>query len=112
MSNELVETELSHTNKLEYEIKTIVTMKSLTAAHSLSTANASKLIEKCFLDLRNIFSNQENIRKFFSKKKIYLAKKNFLVPSTRKFILILENGVKMKRIFLKQEIFSRLEKFS
>ena len=36
-------------------------------AGSYFTANASKLIEKCFLDLRNIFLNQENIRKFFSK---------------------------------------------
>ena len=27
-----------------------------------------QLIEKCFLDLRNIFSNQGNIRKFFSKQ--------------------------------------------
>ena len=35
MSNQLVETELGHTNKLEHEIKTIVTMKSLTAAQSL-----------------------------------------------------------------------------
>ena len=38
--------------------------------HNLSTlencrcaANASKLIEKCFLDLRNIFLNQKNIRR-------------------------------------------------
>ena len=35
---------------------------------SKHTSNASKLIEKCFLDLRNIFLNQENIRKFFSKQ--------------------------------------------
>ena len=27
-----------------------------------------KLNEKCFLDLRNIFLNQENVRKFFSKQ--------------------------------------------
>ena len=53
------------------------------------TANASKFIEKCLLDLRNIFSNQENIRKNPSwNNKIYLAKKSFLVPSIRKFILI------------------------
>ena len=32
------------------------------------TANASNLIEKCFLDLRNIFSNQGTIRKLFSKQ--------------------------------------------
>ena len=55
---------------------------------NIITANPSKLIEKCFLDLRNIFSNQENIRKFFPKQEIYLAKKNFLVPSVRMFILI------------------------
>ena len=32
------------------------------------TANPSKFTEKCFLDLRNLFSNQENIRIFFSKQ--------------------------------------------
>ena len=32
------------------------------------TANALKLIEKCFLDLKNIFFNQENNKKFFSKQ--------------------------------------------
>ena len=32
------------------------------------TTNALKLIEKCFLDLRNIFLNQENVRKFVSKQ--------------------------------------------
>ena len=32
------------------------------------TANASKLIEKNFLDLRNMFSNQKNIGIFFSKQ--------------------------------------------
>ena len=31
-------------------------------------ANASKLVEKCFLELKNIFFNQENITKFFSKQ--------------------------------------------
>ena len=51
------------------------------------TANASKLIEKHFLDLRNMFSNQENIRIFSQNKKNELAKKNFLVPSARKFDL-------------------------
>ena len=60
-------------------------------------ANASKLIENCFLDFRNIL-------------KIYLAKKIFLVLSIRKFILIEENGLKIKTLFLKQEIFSRLKK--
>ena len=32
------------------------------------TANALKAISKYFLDLRNIFLNQENIREFFSKQ--------------------------------------------
>ena len=32
----------------------------------LHTANASKLIDQCFLDLRKKFLNQENIRKIFS----------------------------------------------
>ena len=34
------------------------------------TANPSKLIEKNFLDLRNMFTNQENNRIFFSKQEI------------------------------------------
>ena len=34
----------------------------------LFTANASKLIEKYFLDLRSMFSIEENIRIFFSKQ--------------------------------------------
>ena len=33
-----------------------------------NTANTSKLIEKYFLDLRNMFSDQEHIRLFFSKQ--------------------------------------------
>ena len=32
------------------------------------TANASKRTEKYFLDLRNLFSNQENTGTFFSKQ--------------------------------------------
>ena len=64
------------------------------------TANGSKLMEKYFLDLRNIFLNQENIRNSFQNKKIYLAKKNLLVPSIRKFILIKENGLRRRTIFL------------
>ena len=35
-----------------------------------NTANASKFIEKHFLDLRNMFSNQENIRILSQNKKI------------------------------------------
>ena len=32
------------------------------------TANSSKLFEKYFLDLRNMFANHENIRIFFSEQ--------------------------------------------
>ena len=50
---------------------------------SRCTANSSKFIERYFLDSRNIFLNQENIREFFSNKKIHLAEKNFIVLSVR-----------------------------
>ena len=53
----------------------------------IHTANASKLIEKYFLDLRNMFSNQENIRIYFSKEEKQTHKKNFAVPAARKFNL-------------------------
>ena len=43
----------------------------------VSTANASKLIEKYFPDLKNIFLTEENIRKFFSKQENYQAEKIF-----------------------------------
>ena len=36
-----------------------------------AAANASKLIEKYFLDLRNVILNQENIRNFFAKQEIH-----------------------------------------
>ena len=58
------------------------------------TANPSKLIEKDFLDLRNMFSNEENIRNknisqnktnFLDIKKTLLSKKVFLV--SRKLFL-------------------------
>ena len=64
------------------------------------TANASKLIEKYFLDLR---SKSEH---FSQNKKTYPAEKNFPVPSVGKFILIQENGLKIRTIFLKREILS------
>ena len=51
----------------------------------VNTANPSKLIEKYFLDLRNLFSNQENIRLFSQNKKNEHTEKNFLVPSARNF---------------------------
>ena len=41
---------------------------SVIDAFSIYTANPSKLTEKCFLDLRNLFSNQENIIIFVSKQ--------------------------------------------
>ena len=53
----------------------------------MDTANASKLTEKHFLDLRNMFSNQENIEYFSQNKKNKLAKKNFLISSARKIDL-------------------------
>ena len=40
----------------------------LEPATSNFTANGSKLIEEYFLDLRNMFPNQENIKLFFSKQ--------------------------------------------
>ena len=40
------------------------------------TKNASKLIEKCFLDLRDMVSNQEMFENSSQNKKIYLAEKN------------------------------------
>ena len=54
---------------------------------NFDTANSSKLTEKHFLDLRNLFLNQENITVFSQNKKNKLTKKNFLVPSARKFDL-------------------------
>ena len=41
-------------------------------SEAFHTANASKLIEKWFLDSRNIFFNQENIRKLFSKQEDFV----------------------------------------
>ena len=57
------------------------------ATTNVNTANPSKLIEKNVLDLRNMFSNHENIRMFPQNTKNKLTEKNFLVPSTRKFDL-------------------------
>ena len=55
--------------------------------HYTYTANPSKPIKKNFLDLRNMFSNQENIRIFFGKQENKFSEKNFLVPFGRKFDL-------------------------
>ena len=63
------------------------------------------LLRNVFFDLRNIFSNQENIGKLFSKQEdLYMAKKNFLV-----IYLNLRKWSQNEKNFL---IFSRLEKFS
>ena len=53
--------------KMQVRISSLWWMTLLIIRHTLNTSN---LIEECFLDLRNIFSNQKNIRKFFS---IYLV---------------------------------------
>ena len=45
-------------------------------------------IEKCCLDLRNIFLNQENIRKFFLKQENVSSQEKFSRPSERNLILI------------------------
>ena len=41
-------------------------------SYQVHAVNASNLIEKCILDLRNIFLNQEHIRKFFSKTRRFI----------------------------------------
>ena len=46
----------------------LVYLKNINKYLKCQNRNASKFIEKYFLDLRNIFLNQENIRKFFSKQ--------------------------------------------
>ena len=54
----------------------------------LCTANPSKLIEKNFLDSRNMLSNQENFIEFiFLKARKMNSMKKFLIPSARKFDL-------------------------
>ena len=67
----------------------------------MSTANASKLNGEYFLDLRNIFFNKKILEIFSHKKKIYLLQKYFLVLSVRNFILILENCLRTRTVFLK-----------
>ena len=77
-----------------------------------NNANASKLIEKCFLDLRNIFSNQENIRKFFSKQEDLSSKKKFSGSFHKKIYLNLrqwfqneKNVLETRNIFLIVKVF-------
>ena len=50
----------------------------------ICSANASKLIEKFFLNLRNMFSNQENIRIFFSKQEKQTHREKFSCPFCKK----------------------------
>ena len=45
-----------------------LSLETLQEGDNLCTENALKLTEKYFLDLRNMFSNQENLRIFFSKQ--------------------------------------------
>ena len=52
----------------------------------ICTANPSKLIEKCFLDLRTYSQIKKILDNSSQNKKIYLANKKFLVPSIRMFI--------------------------
>ena len=47
------------------------------------TVNPSKLVEKCFLDLRKIFLNQKIIKKIFSKQEDLSGQEKFFVPSIR-----------------------------
>ena len=76
------------------------------------TASASKLIEKCFLDLRNIFSNQENIRKFFSKQEDLSGYEKFSRPFHKKIYLNLRKWSQNKNNFLEtRNIFSLTKVF-
>ena len=69
--------------------------KGVVIAHP---ANASKLIEKCFLDLRNISLNQENVGEFCED----LSRQEKFSRPFHKFILISKNGLKIRIILLKQ----------
>ena len=64
------------------------------------TANASKLIEKCFLDLRNMLLNQENIRKFFSKQEDLSSQEKFFRPFYKLVYLNLRKWSQNKNNFL------------
>ena len=70
-------------NRVSYISATLKLVHRLQFAANNFYTNASKLTEKYFLDLRNLFSNQEN----------RLTEKNFLVPSARKFDLNQEQNL-------------------
>ena len=65
---------LSETYGLSFMISSVAPTRSSTFDAYLitkignRTANSSERIEKNFVDLRNMFSDQENIRMFFSKQ--------------------------------------------
>ena len=81
-----------------------LTLQNVSKTH---TANASKLIEKCFLDLRNIFLNQESIRKFFSKQEDLSSQEKFSRPFHKKVYLNLRKWSRNKNSFLEtRNIFS------
>ena len=76
------------------------------------TANPSKLIEKFFLDLRKIFSNHENIRKFFSKQEELSSQEKFSHPFHKNIYLNLRkssqnknNFLEIRNIFLVRKVF-------
>ena len=72
-----------------------------------NTANASKHIEKYFLDLRKEFLNQENIRKFFLKQEDLSSKENSSRPVNKKVYLNLRKWSQNKNNFLEtRNIFS------
>ena len=82
-------------------------------------ANAPKLTEKCFLDLRNILLNQENIRKFFSKQEDLSSKERFSRPFDKKVYLYLRkwsqnknNFLETRAIFLLKEVSFNIKKIS
>ena len=70
-----------------------------------------KLTKERFLDLRNMFLNQENVRIFSQSKWIRLTKKTIPVPSARKFNLKWKTYLKTrtsshnKKTFLTKEVF-------
>ena len=70
------------------------------------TANALKLIERYFLDLRNTFLNQElKSTKCLKKRGNWFSLVKFSRPSCKKINLDLKNGLRISTVFLKLEIF-------
>ena len=69
--------------------------KGIRLYYSVSHCKCLKTYQRYFLDLRNVFLNQEKTVKFSQIKKIYPAKKRFLVFSVRTFVLISENALRI-----------------